>query len=47
MLLGGLQLDCHDNSDKVIPNDYMMEAIQAIEHVPSYWVCPVEYELYP
>lgn len=47
MLLGGLQLDCHGNNDKLINNNVIMEAIQIVDHVPSHWVCPVEYELYP
>ena len=43
MILGGLQLDCHENnSDKLINSD-----LQVVEDVPFQWVCPVEYELYP
>ena len=47
MLFRGLQLDCKENSNKLISNDSVMEAIQAVRYVPSHWVCPVEYELYP
>ena len=46
MLLDGLQLDCRENN-KTISNDLVMEAIQVVQYVPSQWVCPVEYELYP
>ena len=47
MLLCGLQLDCQENSNKLISNELVMEAIQVVRYVPSQWVCPVEYELYP
>lgn len=47
MLLGGLQLDCHETSNKIISNALVMEAIQVVRYVPPQWVCPVEYELYP
>ena len=47
MLLGGLQLDQQKNSSKIISNDLVMEAVQAVQYVPPQWVCPVECELYP
>lgn len=46
-MMGGLRLDCHGNSDKMIKSDLVMEAMQVVEYVPPQWVCPVEYKLYP
>jgi len=47
MVLGGLHLDCHENADKYLTTDLVMEAIQVIPTLPLQWVHPTKYKLYP